>query len=131
DVLPSLNLAYMLTDNQKLRFAVAKVMARPRMDEMRATFTPGFANPCGGSPPCVPGQTVNPWSASGGNPQLEPWRATAFDLSYEWYISRASHISIAGWYKDLKSYIFQQHLAFDFSGLLLPPTAAQIPAGVI
>ncbi len=131
DVLPSLNLAYMLTDNQKLRFAVAKVMARPRMDEMRATFTPGFGNPCGGSPPCVPGQTVNPWSASGGNPQLEPWRATAFDLSYEWYISRASYISIAGWYKDLKSYIFTQREPFDFSGLPLPPSAANIPPGVI
>lgn len=131
DVLPSFNLAYMLTDAQKIRLAVAKVMARPRMDEMRATFTPGFGNPCGGSPPCVPGQTVNPWSASGGNPQLEPWRATAFDLSYEWYISQASYVSLAGWYKDLKSYIYTQRETFDFSGLPLPPTAAQIPAGVI
>ena len=43
------------------RLAAAKVLARPRMDEMRANFTPSFGNPCGGSPPCVPGQTVNPW----------------------------------------------------------------------
>lgn len=132
DILPSLNLAYMLTDNQKLRLAVAKVMARPRMDEMRATWTPGFGNPCVGGQPCVPGQTINPWSASGGNPQLEPWRATAFDLSYEWYISRASYVSLAGWYKDLKSYIYTQRLPFDFSGLPIPPDqAAQIPPGVI
>ena len=132
DVLPSLNLSYLLTENQKLRFAVAKVMARPRMDEMRATWTPGFGNPCVGGQPCVPGQTINPWSASGGNPQLEPWRATALDLSYEWYISRASYVSVAGWYKELKSYIYTQRLAWDFTGLPIPPDQAiQIPPGVI
>jgi iron complex outermembrane receptor protein len=131
DVLPSVNGSYNFTDNQRLRFAAAKVMARPRIDDMRASFTPGFGNPCGGSPPCVPGQTVNPWSADGGNPNLEPWRATAFDLSYEWYIGSASYFSVAGFYKDLDTYIFTQRELFDFSGLPLPPTSANIPAGVI
>jgi iron complex outermembrane receptor protein len=32
DVLPSVNLAFNLTESQKLRFAAAKVMARPRLD---------------------------------------------------------------------------------------------------
>jgi iron complex outermembrane receptor protein len=98
---------------------------------MRASVTPGFSKPCGGSPPCAPGSTVFPWSASGGNPKLEPWRATAFDLSYEWYISRASYISVAAFYKDLKSYIFNQHSAFDFSGFPIPPDGlSDVPAGV-
>lgn len=131
DILPSLNLVYDLGGGHRLRFAAAKVLARPRMDEMRANFTPGFGNPCGGSPPCAPGQTVNPWSASGGNPDLEPWRAKAVDLAYEWYLGKASYISIAGFYKDLDSYIYTQRQQFDFTGLPLPPTAANIPAGVI
>ena len=131
DFLPSLNLSYDLGGGHRLRFAASKVLARPRMDEMRANFTPGFANPCGGSPPCVAGQTVNPWSATGGNPNLEPWRATAVDVAYEWYLGSASYISLAAFYKDLDSYIFTQRQSFDFSGLPLPPTAANIPAGVI
>lgn len=131
DILPSLNLVYDLGGGHRLRFAAAKVLARPRMDEMRANFTPSFGNPCGGSPPCVPGQTVNPWSASGGNPELEPWRAKAVDLAYEWYLGKASYISIAGFYKDLDSYIYTQRQQFDFTGLPLPPTASNIPAGVI
>lgn len=131
DILPSLNLVYDLGGGHRLRFAAAKVLARPRMDEMRANFTPSFGNPCGGSPPCVPGQTVNPWSATGGNPNLEPWRAKAVDLAYEWYLGKASYISIAGFYKDLDSYIYTQRQQFDFTGLPLPPTASNIPAGVI
>lgn len=131
DVLPAMNLIYDLGGGHNLRFAAARQMARPRMDEMRANFLPSFGNPCGGSPPCVPGQTVNPWSASGGNPLLEPWRAWAFDASYEWYISKASYISIAGFYKDLSNFIFTQRQPFDFTGLPLPPIASNIPAGVI
>ncbi len=131
DFLPSLNLIYELGGGHRIRFAAARTVARPRMDEMRANFTPSFSNPCGGSPPCVPGQTVNPWSASGGNPMLEPWRANGVDLAYEWYMGRASYFSIALFYKDLDNYIFTQRQAFDFTGLPLPPTAANIPAGVI
>lgn len=131
DVLPSLNALYDLGGGHRIRFAAAEVLARPRVDDLRANFTPSFGNPCGGSPPCVPGQEVNPWSATGGNPLLEPWRAKALDVSYEWYIGPASYISIAGFYKDLDSYIFNQIQTFDFSGLPLPPTASNIPAGVI
>ncbi|MEQ1547976.1 MAG: TonB-dependent receptor, partial [Chakrabartia sp.] len=131
DLLPSMNLVYDLGGGHRLRLAAAKVMARPRIDDMRASFVPSFGNPCGGSPPCVPGQTVNPWSARGGNPQIEPWRAKAVDLAYEWYIGKASYISIAGFYKKLDTYIFNLTSPFDFSGLPLPPRASNIPAGVI
>ena len=131
DVLPSLNAIWELGGGHRIRFAAAKVLARPRMDEMRANFTPSFnTNPCGGSPsPCAPGATVNPWSASGGNPQLEPWRAKAVDLAYEWYVGRATYISIAGFYKWLDNYIYNRNFVVDFSGLPLPTN--QIPADVI
>jgi len=131
DVLPSLNAYYDFGGGHRLRFAAAKVMARPRMDEMRANLTPSFANPCLSGEPCIPGQEINPWSATGGNPRLEPWRAKAVDLSYEWYIGPASYIAVAGFYKKLDTYIYTQLQPYDFSGLPLPTTADGIPDGVI
>lgn len=131
DFLPSLNTYYDLGAGHRIRFAAAKVLARPRMDELRANLTPGFGNPCLGSPPCVPGQEIHPWTASGGNPKLKPWRAKALDLAYEWYIGKGSYISVAGFYKKLDTYIYNQTLPYDFGGLPLPSSAAGIPPGVI
>ena len=127
DVLPSLNMIFDLGDGHRIRFAASKTMARPRMDEMRANVTPGF-NALVCTAQACQGQTVNPWSASGGNPNLEPWRATAFDLAYEWYVNPTTYLSIAGFYKDLDSYIYQQTGTFDFTGIPLPTTAAAIIA---
>ncbi|MFA4892494.1 TonB-dependent receptor [Brevundimonas sp.] len=131
DVLPSLNLIYDLGGGHRLRFATSKTMARPRMDEMRANVTPGFNSLVCTGQPCTPGQTVNPWSASGGNPELEPWRANAYDLAYEWYVNSTTYFSIAAFYKELETYIYQQTGTFDFSGIPLPSTASAIPAGVL
>lgn len=133
DWLPSLNLILDLGSGHRLRFAASKVLARPRMDEMRASFIPSFSNPCAGSGGssvnCQPGGTINPWNGNGGNAQLEPWRAKAIDIAYEWYIDKSSYISVAGFHKHLDSYIYTQSQKFDFVGLQMP-VAAVIPAGV-
>lgn len=135
DFLPSLNVIYELGGGHRIRFAAAKQMARPRMDELRASFVPSFnVNICSGSQPCIPGQTVNPWSGNGGNAKLEPWRAKALDVAYEWYIGKASYISVAGFYKDLDTYIYTLRQGFDFAGLPVPAAAfapGKIPPGVI
>ncbi|MGE8008511.1 TonB-dependent receptor [Sphingomonas sp. NPDC092410] len=129
DVLPSANLIYDLGGGHRIRLAASKVLARPRMDDMRANFTPSFTtNPCGGSPPCAPGSTVFPWSATGGNPNLQPWRAKALDVAYEWYIGKATYVSVAGFYKWLDNYIYNRNFAIDFSGLPIPTN--QIPSNV-
>lgn len=131
DVLPSLNLIYDLGGGHRLRFAASKTMARPRMDDLRANVSPGFnALVCSGQP-CAPGTTVNPWSASGGNAKLKPWRANALDVAYEWYVTPTTYISIAGFYKDIKTYIYNQSGTFDFTGIPLPTNASSIPPGVI
>ncbi len=128
DVLPSMNLIYDLGGGHRIRFALSKTMARPRMDDMRANVTPGFNGLVCSSQPCGPGTTVNPWSASGGNPHLKPWMAKAADLAYEWYVSPATYVSVAGFYKKLDTYIYQQSGTFDFTGIPLPP-GANIPSG--
>ncbi|MFZ5669421.1 MAG: TonB-dependent receptor [Pseudomonadota bacterium] len=126
DFLPSLNVIYDLGGGHRLRFGAAYTMARPRMDEMRANITPSFGLPSG---PVAPGTVLHPWTGSGGNPDLEPWRATAFDLSYEWYIDSTSYFSVALFRKELDSYIYRQSLPFDFTGVPTP-TGAVIPPGV-
>lgn len=133
DILPSLNLVYDLGGGHRLRFAAAKVMARPRMDDLRASFIPNFPRtPCTPTAqvplPCVAGvERIGLWSATGGNAKLEPWRAKALDVAYEWYIDKTSYISIAGFYKKLDSYIYTQRQIFDFTGLPIPPSSIQTP----
>jgi len=128
NVLPSLNLYYDLDQHNRIRFAAAKVMARPRMDDMRANLTPFFSgsvceniDPATGTP-CGPGVVVHPWSASGGNPKLKPWLAKEVDIGYEWYGGKASYLSVHGWYMWLDNYIYTQTLAADFTGLIPSPT---------
>jgi len=112
DVLPQINLAFLLANDQAVRIGLAKEQARPRMDELKATEESGYNAATG-----IPG-------GSGGNTQLSPWRAYALDVSYEKYLSRGSYVSVAGFYKDLRSYIYRQtDPNHDFSDLLalLPP----------
>ncbi|MBU6267551.1 MAG: TonB-dependent receptor [Sphingomonadales bacterium] len=130
DVLPSLNLFYDL-GQFKVRLAAAKVMARPRMDDMRANMTPGFNSAvCAGSPGCTPGQVVHPWSATGGNPNLQPWRAKELDVAVEWYGGKSTYLSVNSFYMWLDNYVYTQAIAADFSGFPLPATASSIPANV-
>jgi iron complex outermembrane receptor protein len=124
DVLPSLNLYYDLDRHNRIRLAAAKVMARPRMDDLRANLVPSFSgNVCENAlPACGPGVVVHPWSAEGGNPKLEPWRAKLVDIGYEWYGGKASYFALHGFNYWLENYIYNQALTADFSGLEPPPT---------
>lgn len=134
DVLPSLNLFYDFDTHNRVRLALAKVMARPRMDDMRANLVPGFnGTVCVGAiPACAPGTVVHPWSAGGGNPKLEPWRAKEVDVGYEWYGGKASYFALHGFYMWLDNYIYNQALTADFSDFTPPPSElSQIPAGVV
>jgi iron complex outermembrane recepter protein len=102
DVLPSLNLAFEFPYHQMVRVAAAKQVARPRLDQLRASFDYNIVS---GEP-----------TGSGGNPRLSPWRANAFDISYEKYFAKKGYVSVAGFYKDIRSYIFDlttEH--YDFS----------------
>jgi iron complex outermembrane receptor protein len=134
DVLPSLNLFYDFDNHNRVRFAAAKVMQRPRMDDLRANMVPYFNGMIceNAQPPCAPGTVVHPWSASGGNPKLKPWTAKEVDIGYEWYGGKASYFALHGFYYWLDTWIYTQPIQGDFSGLTPPPDQlSQIPAGVI
>lgn len=113
DVLPSINLVMGLPDDQTLRMGLAQQLARPRVDQLGAGQT--FS---------VNASTLAP-SGSGGNAKLDPWRANAFDISYEKYFAKKGYVAAAAYYKKLTSYIYQlTQTDHDFSGLTAGTTAA-------
>ena len=99
DVLPSLNLAFGLAGDQTVRLGLARQVARPRVDDLRASVEVGAGDPANG---------IRSVGGSGGNPQLDPWKANAFDVSYEKYFGSKAYVAAAYFYKDLKSYIYKQ-----------------------
>jgi iron complex outermembrane receptor protein len=119
DWLPSLNLALELPHEMKLRFGAAITVARPRLDELGggASYT---VTPDGQIPPNYNGDFYY-WSRNGGgNPQLRPWKANTFDLSFEKYFGDEAYVSAAIYYKDLRTYIFNASTVEDFTGVPLP-----------
>lgn len=116
DVLPSLNLVFGLSNQQTVRFSVAKQIARARVDQLNAGFN--FSVDQGTRLP----------SGSGGNAQLDPWRAKAVDVSYEKYFGNKAYIAVAGFYKDLATYIYNFSQPRDFSAFT-PGTIATTNVG--
>lgn len=102
DVLPSANVNFNLTDTTLLRFGVAKVVARPPLDELRASRT-----------------LTNwlPYTGNAGNPSLEPFEATQFDASYEWYFRDEALLGFSAYYKDVSSYIGWRQEPQTFEGI--------------
>jgi iron complex outermembrane receptor protein len=90
EVLPSASLKYTLSETSLVRFGLARVIARPPLDELR------------------PSRTLTnflPFTGSAGNPDLEPFKANQYDATYEWYFRPEALVGVAAFYKDVKSYI--------------------------
>ena len=112
EVLPSANVNFEVGEDAYVRVGLARTLARPRMDQMRASAQYGF------NLDNLDSTDINrsPWSASGGNPELEPWIANSLDVSYEKYFADGTgYFSGAVFYKDLESYVFDETTVFDFS----------------
>jgi iron complex outermembrane receptor protein len=106
DILPSLNIAYDVTKDVVVRFAAAKVMARPDYTDM------------------VPRVILNTGALTGtaGNPNIDPYRATQEDLSIEWYLTKDTAYSLAIYNKNLKNFIVDNPTTqiLPFSGKTAP-----------
>ena len=55
-------------------------------------------------------------TASGGNPNLEPFEALQYDLTFEWYTSPSSALVAGVFYKDISRFVQTQFSNLDYQG---------------
>ena len=89
--LPSVNFTFNFTEDKLLRVGLARVIARPPLDELRASRSLWNETP----PPV----------GSAGNPLLDPFIANQADVSFEWYFAPEALAAIAVFYKDVDTHI--------------------------
>ncbi len=132
--LPSANLSFEVQPDTFLRFAAAQTVTRPRLDNLAANQSISLNNQvCADTdgdfvPDTLVGFTLptNPcFNIGGGNPQLEPYKSTAFDVSFERYFNSASAISVAVFHKELSDWVENATNTLDITDQL---TAVGIPA---
>ncbi len=89
DVLPSFNAVFEPVDDFLIRGSIARVMARPTL------------------PSLTPGGNLNAFTRtlSSGNPRLDPFRAWAFDLSFEWYFAEDSLLALGFFRKNIDTFV--------------------------
>jgi iron complex outermembrane recepter protein len=107
DWLPSFNVALYPVRNVVIRGAIAKVMTRPALGNL------------------TPGGTIDGFNfrITYGNPQLNPFRATNFDLGAEWYFTPGGILSVAGFIKKVESFPISQAFTATFASTGLPREA--------
>jgi TonB-dependent receptor len=92
NLLPSLNVKFEIQEDMLLRFAYSETLTRPTMSSMRPVTSIGTTRP-------------DILLASGGNPNLNPFLSTNWDVSYEWYYDDASAVSIGIFSKEVDGFI--------------------------
>jgi iron complex outermembrane recepter protein len=118
DTLPSMNVAFDLSDSFVARLAVADVMARPSLGNL----TPGGSLDSFNGPP---------FSYNAGNPGLDPYRATTFDVSLEWYFADDALLSVGLFKKDVDSFFTSSQtvtMPYSQTGLsnTVPPASSPL-----
>lgn len=108
NALPSANLKVNLTDKLIARAAFSQTVTRPTLTDL------GVDNSFGGR--------VSVPLSSGGNPMLQPFKSTNYDLSLEWYLSPVSYLSIGGFYKTLSDFLELQTLPVERFGRVFQDT---------
>jgi TonB-dependent receptor len=105
DWLPSANVSVNLAKNLIARAAAAKVMSRPPLQNL---------NPGGTL------STTGTLTYTGGNPALDPFRATTLDASLEWYHSKNAFLGVGLFQKKIKSYVLTQGRDIPYNQTGLP-----------
>jgi len=98
DVLPSANLVWNLSDENKIRASAARVVARPSLQNLGKGFNQDLTRD----------DACNCFKFNGGsagNPDLDPFRADQLDVSFEHYFEELGIASATIFYKDVESFI--------------------------
>jgi iron complex outermembrane receptor protein len=104
DVLPSINAVFNVTENDKVRATGARVVAAQNLFDLGQGASYNFTRSS------TPGPNINKFlytNGSGGNPNLDPFRASQFDLAWEHYFGSQGLISAGVFFKTVDSFIVQ------------------------
>ncbi|GGO70074.1 TonB-dependent receptor [Bowmanella pacifica] len=108
DFLPAANITFNITDDFLLRAAYGKTMTSLNMSQLSGGISVGrtragdvLAAELGVSPDLL--VAIN--GSRNGNPDLEPWRASNYNLSAEWYFDASSLVSVGLFKMDIESFI--------------------------
>ncbi len=126
DFLPSANLSFEVVPDTFVRIAAARTLTRARLDQLAANQTLGInptvcadgdgdgaADAFTGQQPINLGNGTTCYTLGGGNPSLEPYRSTSFDLSFEKYFGSTTAISVAFFHKDLEDWVVDTSQLID------------------
>jgi iron complex outermembrane receptor protein len=102
NVLPSLNLVWSLRDDFLARFAASRDLSRPNLTDLAASTAV-----------TVSGTQFN---VKTGNPNIQPFLANAYDLSFEWYPATGTMLAVAPFYKQVLSFTSTQTTNTVFNG---------------
>jgi TonB-dependent receptor len=117
DYLPSFNFVFNATDSQKIRFGAGRVLAPQNLMQLGLGNSYNFTRGADG-----PGGQARFQFANGtsGNAELDPFRASQFNLSWEDYLSSGGLISAGFFYKAVDNFVILQNIPTlvpdDFGG---------------
>ncbi|HJV42705.1 TonB-dependent receptor [Caulobacter sp.] len=98
--LPSLNVKVELRDDLIARFAASRVVNRPNVTDSAPRISVSRDSP----------------TASGGNPDLDPFLADQYDVSLEWYPAPTTAVTGAIFVKKMDDYITAQNTTIQVPG---------------
>ena len=104
DVLPTFNFVLDVTEQQKVRFGAARVMSPQDLFQLGVGNTYNFTR---STTRVQPNGTVGGFffvNGTAGNPQLDPYRASQFYLSYENYFAPGAIASLSTFYKQVDNF---------------------------
>lgn len=124
--LPSANLSFEILPDTFIRLAFAKTITRARLDQLAANQNLTFRNqicqdtnadqaPDRVTPGAIDPPTDVCFDLGGGNPSLQPYRSTSYDISFEKYFSPGSAIIVAAFHKDLSDWVIGLSETADLS----------------
>jgi TonB-dependent receptor len=93
-----------MTDKLTFRLAGSRTLTRPTLSRLGLSQDFVFRPP-------------NSNTVSGGNPYLKPFLAWNADASADYYLTRTSYVSLAGFYKKLQNFIISGQQPEQYFGL--------------
>jgi len=106
EFLPSMNLALYPTDNQIIRLSAARVVSPADLFNLGVGQSYNYTRETGSRINTHTGLADGFKFANGssGNPQLDPYRAKQFNLSWEDYFAPEALVSVGVFYKQIESF---------------------------